>query len=111
MHLLINDYHNVYTTYVSSSFDTSIPDINIIVYIFSALFHRDCQTKDWSEHKYKCKVNASVPVAFPFVISLPASQATYDNLGHLTESFARYNYNSSLFKHGLLIMSVVFSVL
>ena len=54
-------------------------------------FCRECQGKDWSEHKLKCKPNVSVPVAVPFVISLPASQLTYGNLAQYAEQFSRYN--------------------
>ncbi len=45
--------------------------------------------KDWSEHKLKCKVNTAIPIAFPFMISLPASKVTYNNLTNYAEKCAR----------------------
>jgi len=50
---------------------------------------RECQQKDWSKHKMKCRISKSFPIAFPFVISLPASQVTYDGIAEQAEMFAR----------------------
>ena len=55
-------------------------------------FSRQCQTKDWPEHRLKCKGGQPSPVGLPFVISLPAKQLTLAKLREYAEKFARLGW-------------------
>ena len=51
--------------------------------------YSDCQRRDWSYHRSKCRGGRPTPVGLPFVVSLPISQLTYSRLASVAEKFAR----------------------
>ncbi|KAK8757004.1 hypothetical protein V5799_000296 [Amblyomma americanum] len=54
--------------------------------------NRTCQSNHWQQHKSACKFSPEL-VGLPFVLSLPASQATYQNLCRLMEAHSRHSVN------------------
>nr|XP_037271487.1 ubiquitin carboxyl-terminal hydrolase 19-like [Rhipicephalus microplus] len=54
--------------------------------------NRVCQTNHWQQHKSACKFYLEL-VGLPFVVSMPASQATYQNLCRLMEAHSRHSVN------------------
>lgn len=54
--------------------------------------NRTCQSNHWQQHKSACKFSPEL-VGLPFVLSLPASQATYRNLCRLMEAHSRHSVN------------------
>lgn len=54
--------------------------------------NRTCQTNHWQQHKSACKFYPEL-VGLPFVLSMPASQATYQNICRLMEAHSRHSVN------------------
>ena len=71
----------------------------------------ECQRRDWSCHKVRCRGGRPTPVGLPFVVSLPQSKLTYSRLASVAEKFARsaislrqvVSYAKSLFSMNLII--------
>ncbi|XP_012943948.1 ubiquitin carboxyl-terminal hydrolase 19 [Aplysia californica] len=49
-----------------------------------------CQRKHWNQHKSQCSMCLE-PIGCPFILSLPASRATYGHLVKHMEGFARFS--------------------
>ncbi|PIK58826.1 putative ubiquitin carboxyl-terminal hydrolase 19 [Apostichopus japonicus] len=56
----------------------------------AAYCDQECQKKHWHTHKFSCKHSLEV-VGMPFMMSLPASHATYARICQTLESIARYS--------------------
>ncbi|PIK48608.1 putative ubiquitin carboxyl-terminal hydrolase 19 [Apostichopus japonicus] len=56
----------------------------------AAYCDQECQKKHWHTHKFSCKQSLEV-VGMPFMMSLPASHATYARICQTLESIARYS--------------------
>ena len=50
---------------------------------------RRCQKDHWTAHKRVCK-RLPQPIGLPFVISIPASKATFKQLQVMAEEYAKY---------------------
>ena len=61
----------------------------IILNLYTFPHYSDCQRRDWSYHRSKCRGGRPTPVGLPFVVSLPISQLTYSRLASVAEKFAR----------------------
>ncbi len=56
---------------------------------------RTCQTNDWQQrHRTQCRLLPEL-IAEPFLLSIPASQATYSRLVQMLEAFSRYTLLST----------------
>ncbi|XP_013408956.1 ubiquitin carboxyl-terminal hydrolase 19 [Lingula anatina] len=49
-----------------------------------------CQKNHWQQHKMACR-QVMEPVGYPFIFSLPQSQATFSRICQVAEAFARYS--------------------
>ena len=65
---------------------------------------RKCQEDDWSKHRKKCNelLTNLEGVGIPFIISLPITQLTFDNIADRAEKYAKYFI--------LLLMLLLFNV-
>ena len=71
-------------------FSSPIWCVVVCVLHIMCCFCRKCQANDWhSRHRTQCKM---VPEALaePFLLSIPASQATYSRLVQMLEAFSRF---------------------
>ncbi|EDO44502.1 predicted protein [Nematostella vectensis] len=54
--------------------------------------NKKCQEKHWPTHRKVCKVKSGRHmIGLPFIVSMPASQATYTRLKDLAEEYARHS--------------------
>ena len=75
-----------------SNIHVRVVDVSYIIMTFNVhamLTCSDCQRRDWTYHKSRCRGGRPTPVGLPFVVSLPASKLTYSRLAAMAEKFAR----------------------
>ncbi|XP_078372001.1 ubiquitin carboxyl-terminal hydrolase 19-like isoform X3 [Oculina patagonica] len=52
--------------------------------------NQDCQKDHWATHKKSCK-RVPQPIGTPFILSVPASKATFKQLQKMAEEYAKYS--------------------
>ncbi|XP_011407549.2 PREDICTED: ubiquitin carboxyl-terminal hydrolase 19-like [Amphimedon queenslandica] len=63
---------------------------------------RKCQEDDWSRHRKRCNElrNNLEVVGLPFVISLPITQLTFDNIADRAEKYANWSVDCKKYSNG-----------